>query len=47
MTYIWNLIKGTNESFHRKDTHGVGEQTCGYQGGEGKSGIDWEFGVSR
>ena len=24
-TYIWNLIYGTNETFHRKETHGFGE----------------------
>ena len=25
ITYIWNLIHGTNETFHRKGTHGLGE----------------------
>ena len=30
---IWNLIYGTNEPFHRKEHHGLGEQTCGSQGG--------------
>ena len=34
-TYIWNLIYGTNEPLHRKENHGLGEQTCGCQGGEG------------
>ena len=29
ITYIWNLIYGTNEPFHRKENHGLGEQTCG------------------
>ena len=24
-TYIWNLIYGTNEPFHRKENHGLGE----------------------
>ena len=38
-TYIWNLIYGTNEPFHRKETHGLGEQTCGYQGGRGR---EWD-----
>ena len=29
-------IKGTNEPFHRKEMHGLGEKTCGFQGrGEG------------
>ena len=32
ITYIWNLIYGTNETFHRKENYGHGEQTCGYQG---------------
>ena len=30
-----------------KETHGLGEQTCGCQG-EGKgSGMEWEYGVNR
>ena len=33
-SYIWNLIYDTNELFHRKETHGLGEQTCVCQGGE-------------
>jgi len=37
----------TNEPFHRKENHGLGEQTCGCQGGGGGSGRDWEFGVYR
>jgi len=41
ITYIWNLIYGTNEPFHRKKTHGLGEQTCGCQGGGGGIGMDW------
>ena len=24
-TYIWNLIYGTHEPFHRKENHGLGE----------------------
>ena len=36
ITYTWNLIYGINEPFHRKEMHGLGEQTCGCQwGGEG------------
>ena len=31
----------------QKQTHGHGEETCGCQGGGGRSGIDWESGVSR
>ena len=25
ITYIWNLIYGSNEPFHRKENHGLGE----------------------
>ena len=28
---------GTNESFHRKETYGLGEQSCGCHGGGGGS----------
>ena len=30
-----------------KKTHGLGEKTCGCQGGGGGSGMDWELGVNR
>jgi len=36
-----------NEPFHRKVTHGLGEQTCGSQGGGGGSGMDWESVVNK
>ena len=36
-----------NEPFHRKENHGLGEQTCGCRGGGGGSGMDWEFVVNR
>ena len=29
ITYIWNLTYGSNETFHRIENHGHGEQTCG------------------
>ena len=45
ITYIWNLIDGTKEPFHRKENHG--EETCGCQEGRGGSGRDWELGVNR
>ena len=45
MTYTWNLIYGTKKPFHRKETHGLGEQTCGCQGGR-ESGMEWESGVN-
>ena len=44
-TYTWNLRFGTKEPFYRKETHGLGEQACGCQGGG--NGIDWESGVKR
>ena len=45
--YIWNLIYGTNEPFHQRETHGLGDQTCGCQGGGRGNGMDWKFGVIR
>ena len=47
ISHIWNLIYSTKETFHRKENHGLGEQTFGCQGGAGGSGMDWEFGVNR
>ena len=47
ITYIWNLIGGTNEPFHRKENHGLGEQTCGCQGGGGWSGMYEVLGDNR
>ena len=47
ISHIWNLIDGTNEPFHRKETHGLGEQIFGFQGGGGGSGMDWESRVNR
>ena len=47
ITYIWNLIYHTNETFQRKENHGLGGQTCGCRGGRGGSGMDGEFGVGR
>ena len=44
ITYIWNLIHGTNKPFHREN-HGLGEQTCGCQGGGGGSGMPWNLGL--
>ena len=41
VTYIWNLIHGTNETFYRKETHGLREQSCGCQGGGGGNGMNW------
>ena len=40
-----NLSTGKTNKQTNKQTHGLGEQTCGCQGGEGRSGMDWEFGV--
>ena len=36
-----------NLSTEKKQTHGLEEQTCGFQGEGGGSGMDWEFGVCR
>ena len=33
ITYIWNLIYGTKEHFHRKENHGLGEQIVVAMGG--------------
>ena len=38
LSHIWNLIYGTNRTFHRKEMHGLGEQTCGCQGEGGLTG---------
>ena len=46
ITFICNLIFRVNEPFHRKETHGLGEQTCGCHRGGEWSGMDWESGVS-
>ena len=47
ITYIWNLIYGTDEPFHRKETHGLGKQNRGCQGRGVGSGMDWESEVNR
>ena len=47
ITHIWYLIYSTNEPFHRKGNHGLGEQTCCCHSGGGGSGMDWESGVNR
>ena len=47
IAYIWNLMYGINESLHRKENHGHGEQTYGCRAGRGGTGMDWEFGVNR
>ena len=45
ITYSWNLIYGTNEPFHRKESHGLGEKTCGSGGEGGGRRMAWESGV--
>ena len=40
ISHIWNLLYGTNKPFHRKENHGLVEQTCGCQGGGGGSGMN-------
>ena len=39
ITYFWNLMCGTKEPFHRKETHGLGEQSV-VATGEGE-GVGW------
>ena len=34
ITFNWNLIYSTNEYFHGKENHGLGEWTCGCWEGE-------------
>ena len=44
ITYMWNLVYGTKEPFHRKENHELGESTCGCQERRGGCGRDWELG---
>ena len=46
ISHIWNLIYGIDEPFHRRETRGLGKQTCCQREGGG-SGMDWETGVYR
>ena len=41
ITYNWNLIYDINEPFHRKENHGLEEQTGGCQGGGGREWGGW------
>ena len=41
ISHIWNLIYSTNEPFHKKEMHGLGEQTCGCQVVGRGSRMDW------
>ena len=36
ITYMWNLKYGTHLSTKEKQTHRLREETCGFQGGEGR-----------
>ena len=44
---LYHLIVRRNKFISSLKLGSDGEQTCGFQGGEGGSGVDWEFGVSR
>ena len=46
ITYIWSLIYGTNEPFHRKENR-TQRTDLWLPRGKGGSGMDWEFGVNR
>ena len=44
---IWNLICGTNEPIYRKETNSwTWRIDLWLSRGKGRSGMDWEFGVS-
>ena len=45
ISHMWSLIYGVIETFHRIETHGLGEQTCGCQGGGRGSGWTWSLGL--
>ena len=50
ITYIWNLIYGTDEYIYRKETNSWTWRTDFWlqgQKGRGGSGMDWEFEISR
>ena len=36
-----------NEPFHRNETYGLEEQTCGCQRGGGGNGMEWKSGVNK
>ena len=44
---ISGIIYVTNEPLHRKENHGLGEETCGCLMGGGGSGRDRELGLIR
>ena len=46
IAYIWNLIYGTNEPLHRKETHVLGKQTW-LPRGRGRKWTDWGSVVNR
>ena len=39
ISHFWNLIYSTNEHFHRKEIHGLGEETCGLPSVRGR---EWD-----
>ena len=45
---MWNLKYEKMSLFMKqKQTHRHREQTCSWQGGGGKGGMEWQFGISR
>ena len=44
---MWSLKYDTTELVYKTETQRHRGQTCGWQGGGAKGGIDWEFGISR
>ena len=47
ISYIWNLIYGTNEPFHRKEIMDMENRFVVAKGGGGGCGMDCEFGANR
>ena len=45
--FVESNMAQVNLSTEQKQLHRHGEQTCGCQGGEEGSRMDWEFGVNR
>ena len=46
ISHIWNLIYCTNEPFHRKKNHELGEQTYGCQGEGERVGWSGSLGLT-
>ena len=47
ISHILKLIYGTNETFHRKESHGLGRRELWFPRVRAGSAMDWEFVVNR